>query len=129
MVWRPDPPRARSVVAVVLAASALAACGSHRSAGPGRSRAPSPPSTASGASAPGASSPPAAPPAGSPGASAGGPAGSAPDATGPCGAALAPPATYRHVVWIWMENHSYGSVIGSAQAPYQTQLVHECATV
>ena len=27
-----------------------------------------------------------------------------------------------------MENHSYGSVIGSRDAPYQTQLAHQCGT-
>jgi len=36
--------------------------------------------------------------------------------------------TYQHVVWIWMENHTYGSVIGSPRAPYQTALAHACAT-
>jgi len=47
-------------------------------------------------------------------------------AAGPCGTVAAPP-TYRHVVWIWMENHSYGDIIGNkAQAPYLNTLASEC---
>jgi phospholipase C len=46
--------------------------------------------------------------------------------TGPCGRVAVPP-TYRHVVWIWMENHSYGDIIGNkAQAPYLNALASEC---
>ncbi|SRR5581483_5276319 len=30
--------------------------------------------------------------------------------------------TYDHVVWIWMENHTYGQVIGNASAPFTTTL-------
>jgi len=52
-----------------------------------------------------------------------------PTATGPaapCGS-VAAPRTYRHVVWIWMENHSYGDIIGNkAQAPYLNALASEC---
>ncbi len=47
----------------------------------------------------------------------------------PCGTNTDPPAVYRHVVWIWMENHSYSSVIGNAHAPYLTQLTRACATL
>ena len=47
-------------------------------------------------------------------------------AAGPCGSTAAPP-TYRHVVWIWMENHSYGDIIGNrSQAPYINSLASEC---
>lgn len=43
----------------------------------------------------------------------------------PCG--VAPSGThYAHVVWIWMENKPYGSVIGSASAPYENALAAEC---
>jgi hypothetical protein len=28
------------------------------------------------------------------------------------------PPTYKHVIWIFMENHGYDRVIGSADAPY-----------
>ena len=32
-----------------------------------------------------------------------------------CGSATtSPPARYQHVIWIWMENHSYGQIIGPA---------------
>jgi len=31
-------------------------------------------------------------------------------------------------MWIIMENKSYSSVIGSASAPYETQLAHQCAS-
>ena len=49
-------------------------------------------------------------------------------ASGPCHGA-ARPDRYEHVVWIWMENHEVGSVIGSADAPYETVLARSCATV
>ncbi|MBV9042328.1 MAG: hypothetical protein JOZ68_15085, partial [Acidimicrobiia bacterium] len=37
-----------------------------------------------------------------------------------------PPTT--HVVWIWMENHSYSQVIGSSAAPYETALARQFGT-
>jgi phospholipase C len=44
----------------------------------------------------------------------------------PCGTVAAAP-TYSHVVWIWMENHSFGDIIGNtAQAPYINTIVSEC---
>ncbi len=47
-------------------------------------------------------------------------------APGPCGTAATPPA-YRHVVWIWMENHSLGNIIGNkSQAPYLNSLAASC---
>jgi hypothetical protein len=46
----------------------------------------------------------------------------------PCGWKSAVPKTYRHVIWIWMENKSYPKVIGSSAAPYQTLLAHRCAS-
>jgi phospholipase C len=45
--------------------------------------------------------------------------------TGPCGALTAAP-TYTHVIWVWMENHSYDTVIGSPQAPYINTLAGQC---
>ncbi len=45
-------------------------------------------------------------------------------AADPCGHSMA--ADYRHVLWIWMENESYGAVIGAPDAPYQTALATEC---
>jgi Phosphoesterase family len=47
---------------------------------------------------------------------------------GPCGSARTPPRRYQHVIWIIMENKSYSSVIGSPDAPYETQLAHQCAS-
>jgi phospholipase C len=44
---------------------------------------------------------------------------------GPCGTLTAPPV-YTHVIWLWMENHSYGDIIGSPQAPYINALAGEC---
>jgi phosphatidylinositol-3-phosphatase len=47
-------------------------------------------------------------------------------ASGPCGTAATPPP-YRHVVWIWMENHSFSDIIGNtSQAPYLNSLAAEC---
>jgi hypothetical protein len=46
----------------------------------------------------------------------------------PCGTAAAPAVRYSHVVWIWMENHAWGDVIGTPSAPYLTGLAHACAT-
>ena len=43
----------------------------------------------------------------------------------PCGTRT--PHTYRHVVWVWMENHSYGQIIGNkSQAPYLNSLASSC---
>ena len=44
---------------------------------------------------------------------------------GPCGRVTSP-RRYRHVIWIRMENHSYGSIIGSRQAPYINLLAARC---
>jgi phospholipase C len=44
----------------------------------------------------------------------------------PCGATASRPKRYDHVVWIWMENKSYGSVVGSAAAPYENRLARAC---
>jgi phospholipase C len=47
-------------------------------------------------------------------------------ASGPCGTAKLP-HTYQHVVWIWMENHSFSDIIGNkSQAPYINSLAAEC---
>jgi hypothetical protein len=51
---------------------------------------------------------------------------SAAAASGPCGTATAPHA-YQHVIWIWMENHSFSGIIGNtAQAPYINSLAAKC---
>jgi hypothetical protein len=36
------------------------------------------------------------------------------------------PAKYDHVIWIWMENKPYGSIVGSPDAPYETSLARDC---
>jgi phosphatidylinositol-3-phosphatase len=47
-------------------------------------------------------------------------------ASGPCGTATAP-HTYQHVIWIWMENHSFSDIIGNkSQAPYINSLAAGC---
>src|SRR5207237_1205892 len=43
-----------------------------------------------------------------------------------CGTQPTPPATYAHVVWIWMENHSYEAIVGSPEAPYENGLIADC---
>jgi hypothetical protein len=49
-----------------------------------------------------------------------------PPPTTDCGTKTGPPATYAHVIWIWMENHSYGQIIGSSAAPYSNSLASGC---
>lgn len=46
-------------------------------------------------------------------------------ASGPCGSVTTAP-TYTHVIWVWMENHSYDTIIGSSQAPYINSLAGQC---
>ena len=43
----------------------------------------------------------------------------------PCGT-MTSPSAYTHVIWVWMENHSYNTIIGSSQAPYINSLATEC---
>jgi phosphatidylinositol-3-phosphatase len=50
---------------------------------------------------------------------------SAAAASGPCGTATTP-HTYQHVIWIWMENHSFSDIIGNSQAPYINSLATSC---
>ena len=45
--------------------------------------------------------------------------------SGPCGTLTTPP-TYTHVIWVWMENHSYDTIIGRSQAPYVNSLAGQC---
>ena len=55
----------------------------------------------------------------------GGAARTAPPA-GPCGTVERPPATYAHVIWIWMENRVYDDVVGSSSAPFVNALAAAC---
>ena len=43
-----------------------------------------------------------------------------------CGTSRGHARHYDHVIWIWMENTSYDSVIGSSQAPFTNALAGEC---
>ena len=44
----------------------------------------------------------------------------------PCGWGGAPPATYDHVIWVWMENHRADQVLDTPKAPYETGLSQQC---
>jgi phosphatidylinositol-3-phosphatase len=44
----------------------------------------------------------------------------------PCGIARPETASYSHIIWVWMENHSYNQVIGSSSAPYMNSLAAKC---
>ena len=46
-------------------------------------------------------------------------------AANPCGTVRSP-GRYTHVIWVWMENHSYGTIIGSKKARYINQLAADC---
>jgi phospholipase C len=45
--------------------------------------------------------------------------------TGPCGTLTVAPS-FTHVIWVWMENHSYDTIIGNSQAPYINSLAGQC---
>jgi hypothetical protein len=42
-----------------------------------------------------------------------------------CGSGKAP-TTYQHVVWIWMQNKRYESIVGAHSAPYLNQIAAAC---
>jgi hypothetical protein len=86
-----------AVTAALLVGAIVAGCG------------PATSSAASGSSATGPQAPP----------------NSSSRAAGPCGVATAAPA-YKHVIWIWFENHSYSDIIGSSSAPYFNSIATEC---
>jgi phospholipase C len=53
--------------------------------------------------------------------------GAANAASGPCGTAkTSKKPHYTHVIWIFEENHSYGTIIGSPEAPYINEIANEC---
>ncbi len=52
--------------------------------------------------------------------------GAAPAAARPCGGLRKPPSTFKHVIWVVMENSSYGEIIGSTDAPYINTLARKC---
>ncbi len=43
-----------------------------------------------------------------------------------CGLHRSHPRHYDHVVWIWMENHSFGQIVGASAAPYINGLIGAC---
>jgi phosphatidylinositol-3-phosphatase len=45
---------------------------------------------------------------------------------GPCGTRALSSTGYSHVIWVWMENHSYDTIIGSPEAPYINSLAGQC---
>jgi phospholipase C len=47
-------------------------------------------------------------------------------ASAACGKDVRPPARYRHVIWIWLENHSFDAVIDRDEAPYTSRLAAGC---
>lgn len=53
--------------------------------------------------------------------------GCGPSATTPCGVSTAP-ATYQHVIWLFMENKNWSDVINNGSAPYETSLAGQCGT-
>jgi hypothetical protein len=46
----------------------------------------------------------------------------------PCGTKATPPATWDHVIWIWMENKRRDEVINNPSAPYESALAAACGT-
>ena len=47
--------------------------------------------------------------------------------TSPCGLTATPPTTgYTHVIWVMMENNSFGSIIGNPTAPYINSVAQQC---
>jgi hypothetical protein len=47
--------------------------------------------------------------------------------TGPCGTMPVASVHYTHVIWVWMENHSYSTIIGAKTgAPYINALAMKC---
>ena len=53
------------------------------------------------------------------------PAAASPSASHPCGT-QSKPGTYKHVIWIWMENESSTSIVASSQSPYVNTVVRVC---
>ena len=44
----------------------------------------------------------------------------------PCGTRRRAATHYTHVIWVWMENHAYESIVGSPAAPYINHLAQDC---
>jgi phosphatidylinositol-3-phosphatase len=52
-------------------------------------------------------------------------AATSPSSSHPCGTS-SKPGTIKHVIFIVLENHSYGAILGSSQAPYFNTLAKDC---
>ena len=52
--------------------------------------------------------------------------GTAGKTAGPCGTMSLSTTHYTHVIWVWMENNSYSSIIGSSSAPFINALAQTC---
>jgi len=50
-------------------------------------------------------------------------------AASPCGTMAVSSTNYQHIIWIWMENHSYSTIIGNHKARYENSLASECGLV
>jgi hypothetical protein len=48
--------------------------------------------------------------------------------TSECGLTPTPPTSYKHVIWLWMENKQYSDVFTGANAPYLQGLASRCGT-
>ena len=44
----------------------------------------------------------------------------------PCGTLALPSTRYTHVIWLWMENHSFNEIVSSPEAPYVNGLARAC---
>ncbi len=52
----------------------------------------------------------------------------APTPSGPCGRNSAAPATYDHVIWIWMENKDSNEVLDAGAAPFINSIATSCGS-
>jgi phosphatidylinositol-3-phosphatase len=133
----------RVVIAAALTVATASACASHQHAagnstaaiiGSPASNSSSVPATSSSPSTQGSSTVGGSATTGAvPGAAGSSKAAPAPATTAPSGYSAQRPcgwepanAHYAHVVWIWMENKPFGSVIGSSSAPYENALAAQC---
>ena len=107
------PPARLAIFAGALVLAAACSGPARPAAGTGSS----PPAGTSAPASPTAASPSRVPVAGSP---------ATPTPAHPCGVAGMTGARYRHVVWIWFENRSYGDVAGQPSLPYLYRLGSVC---
>ena len=51
-----------------------------------------------------------------------------PPPASPCGNQPPGSVAFEHVIWIWMENHRAGDVLGNPDAPVENQLARQCGS-